>query len=70
MKHFGLGPNGAIMTSLNLFATKFDQVLTILGRRAEMLDYILIDTPGQIEAGGRGVTAFLFPGGTKGTFFR
>ena len=26
MKHFGLGPNGGIMTSLNLFATKFDQV--------------------------------------------
>lgn len=26
MKQYGLGPNGAIMTSLNLFATKFDQV--------------------------------------------
>lgn len=26
MKQHGLGPNGAIMTSLNLFATKFDQV--------------------------------------------
>lgn len=26
MKHFRLGPNGAIMTSLNLFATRFDQV--------------------------------------------
>jgi len=49
MKHFGLGPNGAIMTSLNLFATKFDQVLTLLGQRAPNLDYILIDTPGQIE---------------------
>ncbi|CAE6927733.1 QQT2 [Symbiodinium sp. CCMP2592] len=49
MKHFGLGPNGGIMTALNLFATKFDQVLSILGRRAESLDYVLIDTPGQIE---------------------
>eukprot|EP00435_Cladocopium_sp_Y103_P072062 s28_g39.t1 len=49
MKHFGLGPNGAIMTSLNLFATKFDQVLNILSKRASELDYILIDTPGQIE---------------------
>ncbi|CAL1173825.1 unnamed protein product [Cladocopium goreaui] len=49
MKHFGLGPNGAIMTSLNLFATKFDQVLNILSKRAGELDYILIDTPGQIE---------------------
>jgi len=24
MKTYGLGPNGAIMTSLNLFCTKFD----------------------------------------------
>ncbi|CAE8586655.1 unnamed protein product [Polarella glacialis] len=49
MKHFGLGPNGGIMTSLNLFATKFDQVLELLDKRAPELDYILIDTPGQIE---------------------
>lgn len=49
MKHFGLGPNGAIMTSLNLFATKFDQVLGLLDKRAPELDYVLIDTPGQIE---------------------
>lgn len=26
MKQHRLGPNGAIMTSLNLFSTKFDQV--------------------------------------------
>ena len=26
MKQYGLGPNGAIVTSLNIFATKFDQV--------------------------------------------
>ena len=51
MKQHNLGPNGAIMTSLNLFATKFDQVLTILEKRAnEDFDYILVDTPGQIEA--------------------
>mmetsp|Transcript_25998 Transcript_25998/g.39357 ORF Transcript_25998/g.39357 Transcript_25998/m.39357 type:complete len:350 (+) Transcript_25998:90-1139(+) len=50
MKQHNLGPNGAIMTSLNLFATKFDQVLEILERRVEELDYILVDTPGQIEA--------------------
>jgi len=49
MKHFGLGPNGGIMTSLNLFATKFDQVLTLLAKRAPELDYVLVDTPGQIE---------------------
>jgi GPN-loop GTPase len=65
MKQHRLGPNGAIMTSLNLFATKFDQVMNILERRAyssgdneknseqledEKMDYILVDTPGQIEA--------------------
>jgi GTPase SAR1 family protein len=50
MKQHSLGPNGAIMTSLNLFATKFDQVLGLLEKRTEELDYILVDTPGQIEA--------------------
>jgi len=38
------------MTCLNLFATKFDQVMTILEKRSDDLDYILVDTPGQIEA--------------------
>lgn len=71
MEQHQLGPNGAIMTSLNLFATKFDQVLGILERRAvpserlteevnddgereqnnqDVMEYILVDTPGQIEA--------------------
>lgn len=78
MKQHKLGPNGAIMTSLNLFATKFDQVMSILEKRAYgppeaevaakqeqeeqeqdldndnepdlSMDYILVDTPGQIEA--------------------
>lgn len=96
MKQHKLGPNGAILTCLNLFATKFDQVMAILEKRAfpteevegergdsnkiaaaadnneasdgddaenkkkptsstnnatsSPLDYILIDTPGQIEA--------------------
>lgn len=52
MKHFKLGPNGAIMTALNLFATRFDQVLSMIDKRAPELDYVLIDTPGQIEAFG------------------
>lgn len=29
MKQYNLGPNGAILTSLNLFATRFDQVNNI-----------------------------------------
>lgn len=34
MKQYGLGPNGGIMTSLNLFASKFDQVVKLIERRA------------------------------------
>ncbi|KAL3767298.1 hypothetical protein ACHAW5_001703 [Stephanodiscus triporus] len=34
MRQHKLGPNGAILTCLNLFATKFDQVMCILERRA------------------------------------
>jgi len=44
-----LGPNGGIMTALNLFATRFDQVLKFAEKRAPTLDYIFMDTPGQIE---------------------
>ncbi|CAI9302507.1 unnamed protein product [Lactuca saligna] len=49
MKQFNLGPNGGILTSLNLFATKFDDVIQMIERRADELDYVLVDTPGQIE---------------------
>lgn len=49
MKDFNLGPNGAMITSLNLFATKFDQVIDVLEKRADEYDYIIVDTPGQIE---------------------
>jgi GPN-loop GTPase len=93
MKQHNLGPNGAILTSLNLLTTKFDQIMGILEQRAygtkpqsEIdeeseqeqdeannntstnekqtenddnqqpqqdhigMEYILVDTPGQIEA--------------------
>ncbi|RID72700.1 hypothetical protein BRARA_C04579 [Brassica rapa] len=33
------------MTSLNLFATKFDEVVSVIEERAEKLDYVLVDTP-------------------------
>jgi GTPase SAR1 family protein len=49
MKQYGLGPNGGILTSLNLFATRFDQVVSLLEKRKDDIDYIFIDTPGQIE---------------------
>lgn len=58
MKAYNLGPNGGILTSLNLFATKIDQILTLLEKRttpdpkkpeAKPIKHILVDTPGQIE---------------------
>ncbi|KAF2003348.1 hypothetical protein P154DRAFT_520298 [Amniculicola lignicola CBS 123094] len=33
MKQFNLGPNGGILTSLNLFSTKIDQVIALLEKR-------------------------------------
>ena len=62
MKQYNLGPNGGILTSLNLFSTKIDQVMGILEKRclpqpqsagpeskSPLPSHILIDTPGQIE---------------------
>ncbi|XP_069786700.1 GPN-loop GTPase 1 isoform X2 [Narcine bancroftii] len=49
MKQYGLGPNGGIVTSLNLFATRFDQVMKFIEKRQQDCRYVLIDTPGQIE---------------------
>lgn len=50
MKHYNLGPNGGILTSCNLFATHFDQVIQLCeAPREPPLDYIVVDTPGQIE---------------------
>ncbi|KAJ2749665.1 hypothetical protein GGI19_005542 [Coemansia pectinata] len=49
MKEYNLGPNGGILTSLNLFTTKLDQVMQIVDKRAGDNKYFLYDTPGQIE---------------------
>jgi hypothetical protein len=58
MKAYNLGPNGGILTSLNLFTTKIDQILGLLEKRtqpdpekpnAKPIKNILVDTPGQIE---------------------
>ncbi|CAA2961180.1 GPN-loop GTPase 1 [Olea europaea subsp. europaea] len=49
MNQFNLGPNGGILTSLNLFSSKFDEVISVIEKRADQLDYVLVDTPGQIE---------------------
>lgn len=49
MKHYSLGPNGGIMTSLNMFATRFDQVLNLIEKNSSKHKYVILDTPGQIE---------------------
>lgn len=51
MKNYNLGPNGAIVTSLNLYSTKFNQLLDLLGKvnTENSHDIAVIDTPGQIE---------------------
>lgn len=49
MKQYNLGPNGGILTSLNLFATRFDQVIEFVQKRAPGIKYVFVDTPGQIE---------------------
>lgn len=50
MKQYNLGPNGGILTSLNLFVTRFDQVVALAERpRDPPLQYVVADTPGQIE---------------------
>ena len=42
-----LGPNGAILTCLNLFSTNIDKVISILENKTD-LDFIVTDTPGQL----------------------
>lgn len=47
MEKYNLGPNGGIVTSLNLFCTKFSQVLQLVQKCDR--DLAVFDTPGQIE---------------------
>jgi GTPase SAR1 family protein len=47
MKQYKLGPNGAIVTSLNLFSTKFSEVIGFIEKAPHEL--CVLDTPGQIE---------------------
>ena len=49
MKQYKLGPNGGIVTALNLFSTKFDQVIELIDKAGKEHEYIILDTPGQIE---------------------
>ena len=44
-----IGPNGAILLSLDMFLTKIHQLDSVLRTKCATNDYIIIDTPGQIE---------------------
>ena len=48
MSSNNLGPNGAILTSLNLFSTNIDKVVTLLENKTD-IDFVVMDTPGQLE---------------------
>jgi GPN-loop GTPase len=45
MESYNLGPNGGILTALNLFTTKFDQVLDILEKRSESVEWVVVFIP-------------------------
>ena len=47
MKNYELGPNGALIMANDLIATKIDEVRNEIDKINP--DYLLIDTPGQIE---------------------
>ncbi|EGW30109.1 uncharacterized protein SPAPADRAFT_52939 [Spathaspora passalidarum NRRL Y-27907] len=49
IEQYNLGPNGAIVTSLNLFSTKIDQVIKLIEKKGDSVNNVIIDTPGQIE---------------------
>ena len=49
MKQYGLGPSGGTVTSLNLFATRFNHVMAFIKKVQNMSKYVLIVTPGQVE---------------------
>lgn len=52
MKQYKLGPNGGIVTALNLFATKFGGVVELVRKAGTPQgghNVCVIDTPGQIE---------------------
>lgn len=38
MKEYKLGPNGAILTSLNIFAAQFDQVVKLIDEKSNEIE--------------------------------
>ncbi|ORY13721.1 hypothetical protein BCR34DRAFT_586310 [Clohesyomyces aquaticus] len=49
MKQFNLGPNGGILTSLNLFSTKIDQVIALLEKRTKPAPPAPVPEPSTVD---------------------
>ena len=49
MVKYGLGPNGAFIKSSYLMLENMDKILSVISKYTEVSDYIIIDTPGQME---------------------
>jgi len=49
MKNYNLGPNGAILTSLNLFSTEMKDVVGLIDKNSSLTNNVIVDNPGQIE---------------------
>lgn len=47
MKQYKLGPNGGIVTALNLFSTKFGNVVDLIEKAGKEYKFCVIDTPGK-----------------------
>lgn len=48
MKQYKLGPNGGIVTALNLFSTKFGNVVDLIEKAGKEYKFCVIDTPGKV----------------------
>lgn len=49
MRRFNLGPNGALLTAIDMLYNYIDDVSREIERNASPNDYVLVDTPGQLE---------------------
>lgn len=48
MRQYKLGPNGGIVTALNLFSTKFGSVVELIKKAGQEHNYCVLDTPGKL----------------------
>lgn len=48
-KECGLGPNGALVKSMDVIAERINEILQIVSNMQDSYSFMLIDTPGQIE---------------------